>query len=80
LNLAYGSALASIGLTIPVIAIISIVFNYEVNLGLQPSDISLLFLTFIVSTLTVVPGRATLLQAAVLLGIFGSFIMLVLTP
>lgn len=80
LNLAYGSALASIGLTIPVIAIISIVFNYEVNLGLNPGDIALLFLTLIVSTLTVVPGRATLLQAAVLLGIFGAFIMLVLTP
>lgn len=80
LNLAYGSALASIGLTIPVIAVISIVFNYEVNLGLSPSEITLLFLTLIVSTLTVVPGRATLLQAAVHLGIFGSFLMVVFTP
>lgn len=80
LNLAYGSALASIGLTIPVIAILSIVFSYEVNLGLNPSEITLLFLTLIVSTLTVVQGRATLLQAAVHLGIFGSFMMVVFAP
>ncbi len=80
LNLAYGSALASIGLTIPVIAVISIFFNYEINLGLNPSEITLLFLTLIVSTLTVVQGRATLLQAAVHLGIFGSFLMVVFTP
>ena len=80
LNLAYGSALASIGLTIPVIAVLSIVFDYKVNLGLNPSEITLLFLTLIVSTLTVVQGRATLLQAAVHLGIFGSFMMVVFAP
>lgn len=80
LNLAYGSALASIGLTIPVIAIISIIFNYEVNLGLNAAETSLLYLTLIVSALTVIPGRATLLQAAVHLGIFGTFILVALVP
>lgn len=80
LNLAYGSALASIGLTIPVIAVFSILFGYEVNLGLNPSEITLLFLTLVVSTLTLVQGRATLLQAAVHLGIFGSFLMVVFAP
>lgn len=80
LNLAYGSALASIGLTIPVIASISIFFNYQINLGLNPSEITLLFLTLIVSTLTVVQGKATLLQAAIHLVIFGSFLMVVFTP
>jgi Ca2+:H+ antiporter len=80
LNLAYGSALASIGLTIPVVAVISLVFDYEMNLGLNPTEIALLVLTLIVSTLTVAPGRATLLQAAIHLGIFGSFLLVVFTP
>jgi Ca2+:H+ antiporter len=80
LNLAYGSALASIGLTIPAIAVISILFSYEVNLGLNAAEIVLLALTFFVSTLTVVSGRASLLQSVIHLGIFGSFIMFAATP
>jgi Ca2+:H+ antiporter len=80
LNLAYGSALASIGLTIPAIAIISIVFSYEVNLGLNAAEIVLLMLTFFVSTLTVFSGRASLLQSIIHLSIFGSFIVFAATP
>lgn len=80
LNLAYGSALASIGLTIPAIATISIIFNYEVNLGLSPAEIVLLSLTFLVSALTVFSGKASLLQSMIHLTIFGSFIMFAATP
>jgi Ca2+:H+ antiporter len=80
LNLAYGSALASIGLTIPVIAIISTLFAYEVNLGLNATETNLLLLTLIVSALTVIPGRATLMQATVHLGIFAAFLMIVVAP
>ncbi len=80
LNLAYGSALASIGLTIPVIAVISILFAYEVNLGLNATETNLLLLTLIVSALTVIPGRATLMQAAVHLSIFAAFLMVVIAP
>jgi Ca2+:H+ antiporter len=80
LNLAYGSALASIGLTIPAIAVISILFSYEVNLGLNASEILLIAITFFVSTLTVVTGRASLLQSVIHLSIFGSFIMFAATP
>ena len=80
LNLAYGSALASIGLTIPVIAIISVLFAYEVNLGLNATETNLLLLTLIVSALTVIPGRATLMQATVHLGIFAAFLMVVVAP
>lgn len=80
LNLAYGSALASIGLTIPVIAAISILWSYEVNLGLNSAEIVLMSLTFLVSILTVVSGRATLLQSVIHLSIFGSFIMFAATP
>ena len=80
LNLAYGSALASIGLTIPAIAVISILFSYEVNLGLNASEIVLIALTFFVSTLTAVSGRASLLQSVIHLSIFGSFIMFAASP
>lgn len=80
LNLAYGSALASIGLTIPTIALISLFSEYNFNLGLNPSEIVLLSLTFLVSILTVVPGRATLLQSIIHLSIFGSFLMFAATP
>jgi Ca2+:H+ antiporter len=80
LNLAYGSALASIGLTIPVMAVLSIVFGYQINLGLGLAEIYLLFLTLIVSGLTVLPGRASFMQAAVHLGLFGSFLLVVIAP
>lgn len=80
LNLAYGSALASIGLTIPVIAVISVLFSYEVNLGLSTAEIVLMSLTFLVSVLTAFSGTATLLQGVIHLCIFGSFIMFAATP
>jgi Ca2+:H+ antiporter len=80
LNLAYGSALASIGLTIPVMAVLSIIFGYEINLGLGLAETYLLFLTLIVSGLTVLPGKASFMQAAVHLGIFGSFLLVVVAP
>jgi Ca2+:H+ antiporter len=80
LNLAYGSALASIGLTIPAIAIISIVFGYEVNLGLNLSEIVLLTLTFFVSAFTILLGKASLLQSVIHLSIFGAFIFFATMP
>jgi Ca2+:H+ antiporter len=80
LNLAYGSALASIGLTIPAIAVISIVFNYQVNLGLNLAEIVLLTLTFFVSAFTVMLGKASLLQAAIHISIFGAFLFFATLP
>ena len=80
LNLGLGSALASIGLTIPVIAIISTSLGLSVNLGLGNTEIVFLFLTLIVTALTLIPGRATLLQGVVHLCIFASYIMVVFLP
>ncbi|CAB4548562.1 unannotated protein [freshwater metagenome] len=79
-NLALGSALASIGMTIPAVAILSIVFNYQVNLGLGPTEIALLFLALFVSALTLIPGKASLLQGSVHLSIFAAFVLVVFTP
>ena len=79
-NLAYGSAMASIGLTIPVIAITSIMFDNTLLLGLNPANSLLLGLTIAVSVLTVTPGRATLLQAGVHLTLFAAFLTLSVLP
>jgi len=80
INLALGSALASIGMTIPAIAVISILFGFQVNLGLGSTEITLLFLALFVSALTLLPGKASLLQGAAHLTIFAAFVLVVFTP
>ncbi|MFF1635962.1 calcium:proton antiporter [Leifsonia sp. NPDC058248] len=80
LNLALGSAMASIGLTIPSIAIASIWLTGPLHLGLGASQIVLLALTVIVSVLTVVPGRAARLQGGVHLVLFAAFLFLSIVP
>jgi Ca2+:H+ antiporter len=80
LNLALGSAMASIGLTIPAIAVAMIWLEGPLVLGLGTSQIVLLGLTMLVAVLTVVPGRATLLQAGVHLAVFAAFIALAINP
>lgn len=80
LNLALGSTAACIGLTIPAIAVASIWMKDPLELGLTPMQLVLFVLTVIVSTLTIVPGRATILQAGVHLSIFAAFLFLTLSP
>ena len=80
LNLAYGSSMASIGLTIPAIAVASIWLDGPLLLGLGAVQIALLALTAVVSILTVVPGRATRLQGAVHLILFAAFLFLSVSP
>ncbi|HET7735468.1 MAG TPA: ionic transporter y4hA [Nocardioidaceae bacterium] len=80
LNLALGSAMASIGLTIPAIAIASIWLEGPLVLGLDPVQTVLLVLTVLVGVLTVVPGRATRLQGGVHLVVFAAFVFLAINP
>jgi Ca2+:H+ antiporter len=80
LNLAYGSAIASIGLTIPTIAVASIWLPVPLHLGLDQTDIVLFALTCLVSVLTVIPGRATLLQAGVHLALLAAYLFLAISP
>lgn len=80
LNLALGSAMASIGLTIPVIAIASIWIDGPLVLGLEPTQMVLLALTVVVGVLTVVPGRATRLQGSTHLVLFAAFLFLAVSP
>lgn len=79
-NLALGSALASIGLTIPTIAIASAWLPGPLALGLGPKEMVLMAITVVITTLTVAPGRATLLQGVVHLVTFGAFLFLAVTP
>ena len=65
LNLAYGSAMASIGLTIPAIAVASIWLDGPLVLGLDSTQTVLLVMSVVVSVLTVVPGRAKIGRAHV---------------
>lgn len=80
LNLALGSAMASIGLTIPAIALASIWLEGPLVLGLGATQMVLLGLTVVVGVLTVVPGRATLLQGGVHLALFSAFVFLAASP
>jgi len=79
-NLALGSAMASIGLTIPVIAVASIWLEGPLVLGLGSTQIVLLAITAVVSALTVLPGRATLQEGGVHLVLFAAFVFLALSP
>ena len=80
LNLALGSSLATIGLTIPAVAGASIVFGRQLVLGLDPKDMVLLALTLLVSTVTFGTGRTNILFGFVHLVIFATFVVLVLSP
>ena len=80
LNLALGSGLASIGLTVPVVAALSPWLPFPLQLGLGAKDIVLLVLSFAVATLTLAGGRATVLQGAVHLVLFVVFLFLAMVP
>jgi Ca2+:H+ antiporter len=80
LNLGYGSAIASIGLTIPAIALASVWLEGPLVLGLGSTQIVLLALTVVAGVLTVVPGRATRLQGGVHLVLLAAFVFLAVKP
>jgi Ca2+:H+ antiporter len=80
LNLALGSALASIGLTIPAVAAVSILLGQPLALGLGVKDMVLLALTLLVGVITLGTGRTTVLQGIVHLVIFATFLFLAVVP
>ena len=80
MNLALGSALASIGLTIPVVVAVCILFNIPLVLGLDAKDMTLLALTFLVCTIAFSSGRTNLMLGVVQLVIFAAFLFLAVVP
>jgi Ca2+:H+ antiporter len=79
-NLAYGSALASIGLTIPAIALASIWMDGPLLLGLSGLELVLLAVTALVGSVTVGRGTAIVLGGAVHLVIFAAFLFVAVVP
>ncbi|MFM0509622.1 calcium:cation antiporter [Paraburkholderia sp. RL17-373-BIF-A] len=80
LNLALGSALASIGLTIPTVACVFLYTGQPLVLGIDGKETVLLVLTLIVGTLTLSSGRTTILQGAVHLSLFAAYLFLSFAP
>ena len=80
LNLAIGSALATIGLTIPVVALVALLGDFHLVLGLPAKSILLLVLTLFVSSLSLGTGRTTILQGTVHLVIFAAYLFTTLVP
>lgn len=80
LNLALGSALASICLTIPCVALLTLILNKPLALGLDAEHIVLLILSLFMATITLAMGRTTVLQGAIHLVIFAAFLTISAIP
>jgi Ca2+:H+ antiporter len=80
LNLALGSALATIGLTIPSVAIVSLVLGLPLALGIDSKSITLLILSMFTITLSLGTGRTTILGGAVHLVIFAAYLFTTVIP
>jgi Ca2+:H+ antiporter len=80
LNLALGSAMASIGLTIPAIAVSTVWLSTPLILGLDASHMVLLAMTVAVGSLTFVRGRATLVQGGAHLVLCAGYLVLAVSP
>jgi Ca2+:H+ antiporter len=80
INICLGSALATISLTVPAVLLIGLVTGRPVELGLGPLGITLLALTLLVSLITFASGHTNVLQGAVHLVLFLSYVFLILVP
>lgn len=80
LNLAVGSAIASIGLTIPVVALLALLMDWPLALGLDAKSTVLLVLTLFVTSISLGTGRTTVLQGLVHLVLFAAYLFLSFVP
>jgi len=80
LNLALGSALATIGLTIPAVTVASFSLGLPLALGLDQKGTTLLALTLFIAALSIARGRTTLLHGAVHISIFAAYLLTTILP
>lgn len=80
LNLALGSALASIGLTIPAVAMLSLITGQTLTLGLDAHSMVLLLLSLFVSAIALSTGRTTILPGVVMLVLFAVYLFTTIVP
>jgi Ca2+:H+ antiporter len=80
INLALGSSLATIGLTVPAVAVAAYALDKQLVLGLNPQEMVLLLLTFFLSMLTFGTGRTNILFGLVHVVVFAVFVFMVFVP
>ena len=80
INLCLGAAASTLGLTVPAVLAIGLLTGQDVVLGLSPTNMVLLAMTLLLSTLTFTGTRTTMLEGAVHLGVFFVFVVLVFSP
>lgn len=80
LNLAFGSALASIGLSIPAIAITSVITGIRMTLGIDIKSTLLLGLSLFIITISLATGKTNIMQGFVLIGIFLIYLFTTIAP
>ena len=80
INLALGSSLATIGLTIPAVGVAAYALDKQLVLGLNGQDMVLLLLTFVLSMLTFGTGRTNILFGLVHMVVFAVFVFMVFVP
>ncbi|WP_236974092.1 calcium:proton antiporter [Membranihabitans maritimus] len=80
LNLALGSSLAAIGLTIPTVAFVSIFFGIDIVLGLDSITMLLLGLSIFTVMLSLSKGRTNIIYGVILIALFMTFIFTILFP
>jgi Ca2+:H+ antiporter len=80
INLALGSSLATIGLTVPAVAVVAYVLDKQLVLGLNGQEVVLLVLTFILSMLTFGTGRTNILFGLAHMVVFAIFVFMVFVP
>jgi Ca2+:H+ antiporter len=80
INLALGSSLSTIGLTVPAVAVAAYAFDKQLALGLSPQNSTELLLTFVLSMLTFMTGRTNILFGLIHIVVFAVFLLLVFVP
>ena len=80
INLALGSSLATIGLTVPAVAVVAYKLDKQLVLGLNAPEMVLLLLTFVISMLTFGTGRTNILFGFVHMLVFAVFLFMVFVP
>jgi Ca2+:H+ antiporter len=80
LNLALGSSLATIGMTVPAVAVMSMILGQNLVLGLDGKSTLLLAMTLLICVLTFGTGRTNILYGFVHLVVFGTFLFLTFVP
>ena len=80
INLALGSALASIGLTIPSVVLICVLFDIDLVLGIDIKSTVLMVLSFFTVMLSVSKGKKNILYGVVLLINLIAYIFTIIYP